>query len=357
MDGDNLIISFMICLLCCFTPSSLVYSAVTVDQLRIDNTTTYTLIHGGDDTRLNHSDAEIYCQNLGKLELNPNIHGHLASLHDKNTSRHIMKWLLQRENHYIYIGGIVRKMDNEGSESFNVFWSDSSPDNYRNLYLRSSKLRRMRPYERRCLAIDYINGQWDVHHCNEKLAFLCEIRYSNETVNHKDNSLLAKEEFHNKNVKGGSQPKHFRAHEEVSNHFQRDLMPFQQRWHHHHPNHHRHHPFHGHWWHGHRHGWHHPHPHHHHWGWNHGFHHHKGHHHHWGWNHGFHHHKGPRHHWGWKGGFHHGHPHPPHHHWNWHHHHHHHRRNWDHHHHHHYHHHRHDGHHGHHPFFQHGHRQ
>lgn len=146
-------------------------NTVKIQQWNLTDDTNITFVY----SKMNHSEAEKFCQGLAKKEtVVPPIEvvSHLTSIHTKDTMTAIMQ-LLKRINKRVYIGGVVSKLVRRDSVFYNLRWLDGSPDDFRFMHMPNSQLHEMRPEEERCLAIDYSKGTWGAHKCREELMFIC----------------------------------------------------------------------------------------------------------------------------------------------------------------------------------------
>ncbi|VDM06288.1 unnamed protein product [Schistocephalus solidus] len=196
---------------------ALVGFALQLTEKKINDAITLTLVHGGEDAMMSHTDALAFCRTLEEQKtkqataspapstpiiiqsvagtsaplsteattLAPAVSGEpgqtvfndLLSLHDPGMVAELMQWILNLERRQFWIGGMVKKVVRpfeHHKDHIIHLWTDRTPTNFRFLHFPNEDLRALKEGEVKCLSVDYASGKWGVHDCDDKMYFVCE---------------------------------------------------------------------------------------------------------------------------------------------------------------------------------------
>lgn len=151
-------------------------------QWNLTDRITFTLVHGSDAQQRNQSEAERFCQHLGRAVATRDkeyVTSHLISLHGPRFTRELMKFVLSHEHRRFWTGGRITKVVKNPGERphFYLLWSDGTADDFRDLAEPYKDLHDMTPDETRCLYIGYTNGLLSVAKaCGHRMNFVCHTR-------------------------------------------------------------------------------------------------------------------------------------------------------------------------------------
>nr|UZP64859.1 C-type lectin Lecg [Schmidtea mediterranea] len=143
----------------------------------------FAFIHGGEDARMNFTDAEEFCSNFTFHRNNSD--SHLASIQNLKEVKLIQNWILNLERKSFWIGGeIICSMNALLEKMFLLHWINNDKVEFTNFKVPNYNVKNMKVTEKRCVSVDLQDGRWGVHHCSEKKYFLCLTK--NQLVTEKD---------------------------------------------------------------------------------------------------------------------------------------------------------------------------